>query len=420
MSNTLVCDAVAKRLSRMRPAVRPHWPGLRWPKWLSPDGSMFPTLRVLRMKSLTLSVLALLIGMSSATAAPLADRLERPSRSSTMAVQMLLTDTQSLGSQLIMVGESGHILLRAADGAISQAQVPVDLLLTAVHFPDPNNGWAVGHDGVILHSDDAGKNWSKQLDGSDISQLMLIWAEAEVARLEAASAAAPDDDALSTALDNALFALDDVKAGAESGPSRPLLDVWFRSAEEGWAVGAYGIFVHTRDGGKSWAYEPSLDNPERLHLNTLLGLANGSLLVAGEGGRIHRSDDGGAHWQPSQHLTQASLYNLLQLKSGQMLAFGFGGTLLSSLDQGLSWHSLPLPVSAGLYGGTQLADGSVLLAGQGGVLLYSRDGQQFKVWQGESKASLLGVAALTSDQIARIGSNGLQILPLATLKEQLQ
>ncbi|WP_433885751.1 WD40/YVTN/BNR-like repeat-containing protein [Pseudomonas vranovensis] len=420
MSNILVCHAVAKRLPRTPAAVRAHRPSLRWPKRLSPDGSTFPFLRVFRMKSLTLSVLALLFGMSSTTAAPLADRLERASRPSTMAVQMLLTDAQSLGSQLVMVGESGHILLRAADGVISQAQVPVDLLLTAVHFPDPNNGWAVGHDGVILHTSDAGKNWSKQLDGSDISKLMLTWAEAEVARLEKASLAAPDDDALNAKLDNALFALDDIKAGAESGPSRPLLDVWFRTAEEGWAVGAYGIFVHTRDGGKSWAYEPSMDNPERLHLNTLLGLASGSLLVAGEGGRLHRSDDGGAHWQPSQQLTQASLYNLLQLKSGQILAFGFGGTLLSSLDQGQSWHGLPLPVRASLYGGTQLADGSVLLAGQGGVLLYSRDGQEFKVWQGESKAPLLSVAALTSDQLARIGSNGLQVMPLATLKEQLQ
>ncbi|MGS0546826.1 hypothetical protein ACU8WE_30445 [Pseudomonas parakoreensis] len=26
----------------------------------------------------------------------------------------------------------------------------------------------------------------------------------------------------------------------------------FRDAQQGWAVGAYGILVHTRDGGKSW------------------------------------------------------------------------------------------------------------------------------------------------------------------------
>lgn len=372
------------------------------------------------MKTFTLSALALLIGIGSVTAAPLADRLERASRPSPMAAQAPLTDVQNLGAQLVMVGESGHILLRTADGGISQAQVPADLLLTAVHFPEPSNGWAVGHDGVILHSSDAGKTWSKQLDGNTISQLMLAWAEAEVARLEDASAAAPDDEALSTALDNAFFALDDAKAGAEPGPSRPLLDVWFKSAEEGWAVGAYGMFVHTRDGGKTWAYVPGLENPERLHLNAVLGLADGSLLVAGEGGRLYRSSDNGEHWLPGQQLTQASLYNLLQLQSGQLLALGFGGTLLSSQDQGQSWTNLPVPVRAGLYGGTQLTDGSLLLGGQGGVLLYSADGQQFQAWQGQSKAAVLGVSAINPGQLALIGSNGLQVLPLATLKEQLQ
>ncbi|MEN1451047.1 WD40/YVTN/BNR-like repeat-containing protein, partial [Pseudomonas aeruginosa] len=114
------------------------------------------------------------------------------------------------------------VLLRSPSGEIQQAQVPVDVLLTSVHFPDANNGWAVGHDGVVLHSTDGGKTWSKQLDGSAISALMLKWAEAEMARLELASAAAPDDEALHTELENVIFAFDDAKAGIESGPARPL------------------------------------------------------------------------------------------------------------------------------------------------------------------------------------------------------
>lgn len=372
------------------------------------------------MKTFTLTALALLIGMGSAVASPLADRLARPSQPSPSAVRAPLTDIQALGQQLVMVGESGHILLRDAQGGITQAQVPADLLLTAVHFADTSNGWAVGHDGVVLHSSDGGQTWRKQLDGNDINRLMLAWSEADVARLEAASAAAPDDQALLGALDNALFALDDAKAGSDAGPARPLLDVWFRTAEEGWAVGAYGMIVHTRDGGQTWAYVPGLDNPERLHLNAVLGLADGSLVIVGEGGRLHRSSDGGQHWQPSRQLTQASLYTLLQLENGTLMALGFGGTLLLSQDQGQHWKAQPLPVRAGLYGGQQLADGSVLLTGQGGVLLFSRDGEHFTFWQGESKASLLGVAQTDPEQLVLIGSNGLRVLPLATLKEQLQ
>ncbi|MDF5910530.1 YCF48-related protein [Pseudomonas aeruginosa] len=372
-----------------------------------------PALRLLCLLSVGLAALPL-------SAAPLVDRLERAARISPLASESPLTDGQLVGDYLVTVGGSGHVLLRSPSGEIQQAQVPVDVLLTSVHFPDANNGWAVGHDGVVLHSTDGGKTWSKQLDGSAISALMLKWAEAEMARLELASAAAPDDEALHTELENVIFAFDDAKAGIESGPARPLLDVWFRDAQQGWAVGAYGILVHTRDGGKSWEFVSTLENPERLHFNAVLGLRDGSLVVAGEGGRLYRSSDDGQHWTVITPMSPASLYKLQQLSDGRLLALGFGGTLLASQDQGLSWQVIPLPVRAGLYGAAQLADGSLLLTGQGGVVLYSTDGQQFKVWQAAAKAPWLGVAQVSAEQLALIGSAGLITMPLAELTEQLQ
>jgi photosystem II stability/assembly factor-like uncharacterized protein len=376
------------------------------------------------MKTLTFCAFTLLhfavSGMEPLSAAPLPDRLGRPSQISPDAIQAPLTDVQNVGQALVMVGESGHVLLRNAKGEISQARVPVDLLLTAVHFIDTRQGWAVGHDGVILHSTDAGNTWVKQLDGSQISPLLLERAQAEVTRLEDASAAAPEDQDLAAALDNALFALDDAKASGASGPSRPLLDVWFRDADEGWAVGAYGMIVHTKDGGRNWDYVSALANPDRLHLNSVLGLPDGTLLVAGEGGLLHRSEDDGKHWQPPQQLTQASLYKLMQLADGRLLALGFGGTLLSSPDLGQTWNSIKTPVPVGLYGARQLADGALVLSGQGGVLLYSSDGEHFKLWHGADISSLLGVALIDAEQLALIGSSGLHLVSLATIKEQLQ
>lgn len=353
-------------------------------------------------------------------AAGLPDRLERPSRITPLAAQSLLTDLQQVGDNIVMVGASGHVLVQGADTSPMQSQVPVDLLLTAVHFGDAQHGWAVGHDGVILHSTDAGLSWRKQLDGRDIGRLMLDWAEAEVARLDEASAESPDDEALATALDNAYFAVDDAKAGVEAGPSRPLLDVWFRNAKEGWAVGAYGMIVHTRDGGQSWTFVAGLDNPERLHLNSVLGLDDGTLLVAGEGGRLHRSSDGGNTWAAAQQLTDASLYKLVQLSDGRVLTLGFNGTLQVSHDQGQGWRRIALPVEASLYGATQLEDGTVLLAGQGGTLLASRDGEKFQRWQAANKVALLGVAPFNGESLLLIGSDGLKLLSRADLKEQLQ
>lgn len=351
-------------------------------------------------------------------AAPLLDRLQRPASPADTTEPMLLTDIQRLDEQLVMVGESGRILLRSSDGHTQQAAVPVDLLLTAVHFVDTRNGWAVGHDGVVLHSSDGGQHWVRQLDGNTINALMLASAQATVARLQAASDEAPSDSTLATALDNALFELDDAKAGAAAGPSRPLLGVWFRSPQEGWVVGAYGMILHTTDGGAHWQYLAGLDNTDRLHLNSLVGLADGTLLVAGEGGRLYRQVAG--QWQPAQQLTQASLYRLQVLRDGRLLAMGFGGALFSSSDQGQHWQAIALPVKASLFGATQLADGGVLLSGQGGLLLYSEDLQHFGQWRGVSKTPWMGVASAPGGQLTLVGGSGVQQLPLAELKESLQ
>src|SRR3954447_14158570 len=40
-----------------------------------------------------------------------------------------------------------------------------DAALNAVQFVDDQEGWAVGEDGVIWHTIDAGKNWERQPSG---------------------------------------------------------------------------------------------------------------------------------------------------------------------------------------------------------------------------------------------------------------
>jgi len=58
------------------------------------------------------------------------------------------------------------VILSDDDGATwHQAKVPVSVTLTAVSFGTPAKGWAVGHSGIVLHTEDGGETWVKQLDG---------------------------------------------------------------------------------------------------------------------------------------------------------------------------------------------------------------------------------------------------------------
>ena len=115
--------------------------------------------------------------------------------------------------------------------------------LTAVFFVDAKNGWAVGHDGVVLHSDDGGDSWQLQLDGRKANDLLLA-AWKRKAKAEPASAEA-----------KALLA--EAQRYKEQGADKPFLDVWFADAANGFVVGAYNLVFRTDDGGKTW--EPWFD-----------------------------------------------------------------------------------------------------------------------------------------------------------------
>src|SRR5690348_14553614 len=91
------------------------------------------------------------------------DVLDSPALASPLAARGLLNGLASAGDRIVAVGQRGHILWSDDRGAHwQQAQVPVSSDLVAVAFPSPTQGWAVGHDGVILHSADAGKTWTRQ------------------------------------------------------------------------------------------------------------------------------------------------------------------------------------------------------------------------------------------------------------------
>ena len=51
--------------------------------------------------------------------------------------------------------------------------MPVSADLTALHFANAQQGWAVGHEGVVLHTPDGGASWTLQLDGRRANALVL-------------------------------------------------------------------------------------------------------------------------------------------------------------------------------------------------------------------------------------------------------
>ncbi len=266
-------------------------------------------------------------GLVPGVRAEYTDPLDLPALEMAGASRSLLLDVTRAGQRLVAVGERGHILLSDDEGATwTQASVPASVQLNAVTFVDERHGWAVGEDGLILHTRDGGQRWQKQLDLRDADQ------------------------------------------------KGPLLDVEFTSPEEGYAVGVFSKLYRTADAGQNWvSWDAHADNPDAWHFFAIATVGSQTIYITSEVGLLFRSVDGGEHFEPMQTPHEGSFHGVLA-RAGEngrdeLVLFGVGGKLFVSGDGGENWANIETGTTAGLSGGAWLADGSAMLVGADGVLL---------------------------------------------------
>lgn len=296
------------------------------------------------------------------------DRIDTPSPFSYRASDGLLLDIAKAGKRLVAVGDQGRILVSDDQGKQwRQVTSPVSVLLTAVYFIDAQNGWAVGHDGIVVHTKDAGETWVKQLDGHQLNQLQLKTYQALVEL-------GGDSQAQDLEMDELELYLDDAAVAMEEGPTQPLLDILFINNQQGFLLGSYGLLLKTVDGGNTWSVlSHRLPNPDRFHLNALLIDQYQSLIVAGEAGTLFRSDNFGESWVALDSPYEGSFFgisNYVEQGQTQLLALGLRGHLFVSDNNGDSWQQIKLKSSSSLTSAA-VYDNQLMIVGLGGLVLHS-------------------------------------------------
>lgn len=259
--------------------------------------------------------------------------------------------------RLVAVGDRGRILI-SDDSAASwrQAPSPVSVELTAVAFNGAGVGVAVGHDGAILRSADAGESWVVIADGRALFPRVVDAARQRVAEAEAALEAAEEADREDAAfvLDDETFRLETAEASTAFGPSWPFLDVYWADEETVWAIGAYGLAFVSETAGERWRLAADrFDNFEDFHYYSMLRARSGALVVVGEAGVIFTSSDDGESWERFDTDVGASLFGAAEIGAADdptLVAYGFGDTYQISRDGGGVWESRDLGVTAILVG----------------------------------------------------------------------
>lgn len=343
------------------------------------------------------------------------DVLNTPSVQTALAPDNLLIDVVKAGNRLISVGFRGHIIYSDDEGKTwQQALVPVSVLLNAVSFVDDTYGWAVGHSGVILHTTDGGKTWATQFDGNQANKMVITQAEKRVEsiqkKLDAASEAEAED--IEFQLEEATYALDDSRMDAEVGASKPFLDVLFSSRTEGFAVGAYGYFFKTKDGGMTWTnYGTRIPNPDRFHLNAINRIKGGALFIVGEAGVIFRSTNDGENWEAIESPYSGSFFGVTGThERNVVLAYGLRGHLYRSQDAGNSWARIETGSEGTLMSAAVSQDGDISIVGNSGTVLFSKDGgRSFTEVIREDRLSNTSAAFVSADKLVLVGEAGANI-----------
>ena len=261
--------------------------------------------------------------------------------------ESLLLDIDT-GAFTVAVGERGHILLKQGEEDFTQLEVPTQATLTAVTIVG-DNIWAAGHDAIIIHSPDRGQSWEIQHNAPELE--------------------------------------------------RPFLDIVFFDAQQGLAIGAYGLFYQTNNGGESWesVRHASFLNPyDREYLEEI------------------RKEDEDFYQQELEsilpHLNRVSVAS-----DNTLYLAGEAGLLAVSTDLGQSWERFDIEYTGSFFDIKMLADGSLVAAGLRGNIFVMQQDEQWMYLSTCNTATLNSIIE-TQQGVAFIGNNGVVVnatLPLS-------
>ena len=332
------------------------------------------------------------------------DPVNAPAQIMPLATHELLLDIVRSADHYVAVGARGDVLLSGDGRDWRQVEVPTRTTFTAAAVVD-NQVWAVGHAGVIAHSDDGGEHW-------------------QIQRKDPWHSAAKGNDAAK-----------DPRQGA------PLLGVLFTDAKRGYAIGAYSLGLRTSDGGATWTpmtiaapakvdadsaaaqtasaassdgvldeSEMTLGQEANPYLNSITRTGSGALFIVGERGSAFRSRDQGTTWQRLKLPYDGSMFGVLGYAGDRIITFGLRGHVYESTDLGDHWTQLQTGTELSFMGGASLPhDGVVIVGANGIVLMRSKAGEPLKSLVDQSAGIIAAVMPTKNGSLLIAGENGISI-----------
>jgi len=262
------------------------------------------------------------------------------------------SDTPKLTGQLILhTADGGQHWTEQYRRAPPSAALSSSLGLNAVQFVDSKTGWAVGtserQGGAILHTGDGGQHWTEQgqeLYGSQECEFVgLFFLDAQEGWALSSSRFISDTIFLAHTSDGGQhwqWVDSGIEGPITAAPGLVQGDVAFCDRQHGWAVGGLGVVIHTADGGVTWSRQEldcgCLTCPLRLFALDMMDCADG--WIAGEG--LYHTTDSGEAWDAQATAAAGDFHDVKFVDANHGWLAGEGGVILYSEDGGVLWRTL--------------------------------------------------------------------------------
>ena len=205
-----------------------------------------------------------------------------------------------------------------------------DKHLYGVNFVDGKHGWAAGSDGVVISTKNGGDTWT-ETDTNTISKDTITHID------------------FTTRKNGWLISIGKVHYTGSGGnswvvqhhertvsdKSPGILDIYFVTKTEGWAVGGFGTVLHTKNGGGKWQ---RIKTHSERHLWGVYFIDLKHGWIVGEEGEILHTHDGGKHWESQESEAEQPLFavNFADHMNGWIV--GTNGLILNTDDGGKTWE----------------------------------------------------------------------------------
>ena len=285
------------------------------------------------------------------------------------------------------VGENGTILHTRNAGVTWEAQSSPTHLLYDICITAQNKGYVVGDRGAILQTHDGGTNWQPQdsrtaecFGGTHFVSPQKGWAVAEAGVI------------LRTTNGGAVW------QQQSSNTKQVLFAVFFIDEQTGWCVGNAGEIVHTSDGGKTWTRQQSgvTYNLFDIHFTSKM-----EGWVVGLFGTLLYTNDGGNRWQLStlsRQLTKMDRNKNIWLNAVYFVSAKMGwvvgedGFIFNTKDGGKSWFRQESHTQNFLYDVFFISEAEGWAVGKDGLVLHTKDsGENWRPQRTDTRTDLTAI-----------------------------